>query len=203
MNRKIGNITAPSLLPIPHLLDVLDGAGELLEVDGAVLVAVVLADEVLNEVQVAAELVAVALEDQVELLPLDLAVPVDVEGVEDVLQVGLAAEEGLVQAARHELVVVHLPVVIHVHRTQQLLDVCKRDVVDILVLEVLPELLIREVAVSVVVDALEDLPHFVHLVAGKMGGDVSGNDLLQLGVLGEVLQPRKLDLQRHLRDGGL
>lgn len=81
------------------------------------------------------------------------------------MQVGLAAEDGLVEAAGHEFVVVDLTVVVHVDGFQQFLDIGQWNLADPLVLEVLPELLIRQVAVSIVVDTLEDLPHFLHLIA--------------------------------------
>jgi hypothetical protein len=90
------------------------GLLELLEVNHAVHVAVVLQDERLHQLAVAFEVAAARTQDARELLPLDFPVAVEVEAVKNVPEVVVAGGVGLIETAGDELVVVELSVLVGV-----------------------------------------------------------------------------------------
>ena len=151
---------------------------ELLEVNDSVVVLVVLAHQGVHQLLIAVEVLGVDLEDELELLPLNFAVPVEVEGVEGELQVVLVGHDRLVNAHRYELVVVYLPVAVSVDGGDEVLEVAEGDLVALAGVEELVQLIDSDVAVLVVVDGLEEVPHGLDLRLRQLGRDVGGNHLL-------------------------
>ena len=178
------------------VLDAEHGVLELLEVNDPVVVLVVFVNEGIHQLLVAVEVFGVDLEDELELLPLYLAVPVEVEGVEGELQVVLVRHDGLVNAHGYELVVVYLPVAVSVDGGDEVLQVAEGDVVPLPGVEELVEFLDSYVAVLVVVDGLEEVPHRLDLRLRQLCRDVGGHHLLQLHPRSRTFANRENSISR-------
>lgn len=96
---------------------------ELLEVYLVVMVEIAFRQQSINQLNVLGEFLLVGLQDDLELLPPDLSVVVEVEVLEGEEQVVPAVCGGFGQAGRDELVVGQFAVVINVHALDDLADV--------------------------------------------------------------------------------
>lgn len=121
------NVHATARFPA-FLTDTFHRIFELVEVDYSVVVLVVFRHEGVHQFLVAGEVLVVGLQDKLELLSLDFAVPIEVEGVESKSHIVVIGHDGLVHAHGNELIVIDFSVPVSVDGQHQLLEVGHRHV---------------------------------------------------------------------------
>lgn len=143
------------------------------------MVEVALGEQAVDELDVLGELLLVGLEDDLELLPADPPVVVEVEVLEGEEQVVAAVRGRLREAGRDELVVGELAVVVDVHAPDDLADVPEL-LPALLRGHVARELLHGQEAVLVAVDLEEDLAEQHDVLLRELRGDVVEHQHLEL-----------------------
>lgn len=148
--------------------DHLHGGLKLVKVDVAIFVLVVFLHQSFHQFHIASKLLRVGPQDGVELLPLNFAVPVQIEAVEDETQILQIGNDGLVDTAGEEFVVVYFAVAVCVNVVHQFLDVRLGNGFPFFLQDERVELVNREVPIVVTVNRFEDLAQLVHFALGQM-----------------------------------
>lgn len=92
------------------------GVFEFAKIDDTVVILIVFIHQGIDQLFVAAEVLAIGLEYQLKLFPLYLAVPVKVERVESKPHIVIAGHNSFIDAHCYELVIVDLSVSISIDR---------------------------------------------------------------------------------------